>query len=119
MSYLLCDKWVRFSLEAMRCYSFCQFADVSVEGIFQKNGNIRQLKDLTEAIDRDPSSVDLTQENPIQLAALVKKFLRDLPNPLMTFKLHKLFLASQSVFVSRTNYFCVLIYLSRRSSAGG
>lgn len=63
---------------------------MSVEGIFRKNGNIRRLKELTEAIDRDASTVDLTQENPVQLAALMKKFFRDLPDPLMTFKLHKL-----------------------------
>ncbi|KAJ7224368.1 LIM domain-containing protein [Mycena pura] len=70
--------------------------DMSVEGIFRKNGNIRRLKELTDAIDRDPSSVDLTTDNPVQLAALLKKFLRDLPDPLMTFKLHRLFIATQS-----------------------
>ncbi|PCH44221.1 RhoGAP-domain-containing protein [Wolfiporia cocos MD-104 SS10] len=71
--------------------------DMSIEGIFRRNGNIRRLKELTEAIDRDPSSVDLTQDNPVQLAALLKKFFRDLPDPLMTFKLHRLFIASQSL----------------------
>ncbi|KAF7294406.1 LIM-domain-containing protein [Mycena kentingensis (nom. inval.)] len=70
--------------------------DMSIEGIFRKNGNIRRLKELTEAIDRDPSSVDLTTDNPVQLAALLKKFLRDLPDPLMTFKLHRLLIATQS-----------------------
>lgn len=69
--------------------------DMSIEGIFRKNGNIRRLRDLTDAIDRDPASVDLSQDNPVQLAALLKKFLRDLPDPLMTFKLHRLFIASQ------------------------
>lgn len=68
---------------------------MSIEGIFRKNGNIRRLRDLTDAIDRDPASVDLSQDNPVQLAALLKKFLRDLPDPLMTFKLHRLFIASQ------------------------
>ncbi|KDQ18981.1 hypothetical protein BOTBODRAFT_126829 [Botryobasidium botryosum FD-172 SS1] len=67
--------------------------DMSVEGIFRKNGNIRRLKDLTDAIDRDPSTVDLTTDNPVQLAALLKKFLRELPDPLLTFKLHRLFVA--------------------------
>lgn len=71
--------------------------DMSVEGIFRKNGNIRRLKELTEAIDRDPLSVDLTQDNPVQLAALLKKFLRDLPDPLLTFKLHRLMVASQNL----------------------
>ncbi|KAF8587843.1 RhoGAP-domain-containing protein [Ramaria rubella] len=69
--------------------------DLSVEGIFRKNGNIRRLKELTDAIDRDPQSVDLTQDNAVQLAALLKKFLRDLPDPLLTVKLHRLFVASQ------------------------
>jgi hypothetical protein len=69
--------------------------DMSVEGIFRKNGNIRRLKELTEAIDRDPASVDLTTDNPVQLAALLKKFLRELPDPLLTYKLHHLLIATQ------------------------
>ncbi|KAF9453572.1 hypothetical protein P691DRAFT_800196 [Macrolepiota fuliginosa MF-IS2] len=71
--------------------------DMSVEGIFRKNGNIRRLNTTMEAIDRDPSSVDFTQDNPVQLAALLKKFLGGLPEPLMTFKLHRLFVASQNL----------------------
>ncbi|KAG5652622.1 hypothetical protein H0H81_004351 [Sphagnurus paluster] len=91
--------------------------DMSVEGIFRKNGNIRRLKDLTEAIDRDPSSVDLTQDNPVQLAALLKKFLRDLPDPLMTFKLHRLFIASQSLNseADRTRYLHLLSLILPKS----
>jgi hypothetical protein len=77
--------------------------DLSVEGIFRKNGNIRRLKELTEAIDRDPSSVDLTQDFPVQLAALLKKYLRDLPDPLLTFKLHRLLIASQCMIPFMTN----------------
>jgi len=69
---------------------------MSVEGIFRKSGNIKRLADLAGAIDRDASAVDLSQENPVQLAALLKKFFRELPDPLMTFKLHRLFTASQS-----------------------
>jgi len=76
--------------------------DMSVEGIFRKNGNIRRLKELTDAIDRDPSSVDLTQDNAVQLAALLKKFLRELPEPLLTFKLHRLLVASQCMCPPRT-----------------
>ncbi|TDL24068.1 RhoGAP-domain-containing protein [Rickenella mellea] len=71
--------------------------DMSVEGIFRLNGNIRRLTELTEAIDRDPSSVDLTQVNPVQLAALLKKFLKALPEPLMTFRLYRLFMAAENM----------------------
>ena len=70
--------------------------DMSVEGIFRKNGNIRRLKDDSEALDQDPGSVNFTEENPVQLAALLKKFLRDMPEPLLTFRLYKLLCQSQS-----------------------
>ncbi|KAG0038734.1 hypothetical protein BGZ82_010973 [Podila clonocystis] len=71
--------------------------DMSIEGIFRKNGNIRRLKELSDAIDKDASSVDLTEENAVQIAALLKKFLRELPDPLLTFKLHRLFVVSQKI----------------------
>lgn len=71
--------------------------DVSIEGIFRKNGNIRRLKELSEALDRDSASVNLSDDNPVQLAALLKKWLRELPDPLLTFKLHRLFVMSQKL----------------------
>ncbi|KAF5388648.1 hypothetical protein D9757_004814 [Collybiopsis confluens] len=71
--------------------------DMSVEGIFRKNGNIRRLGQLAEGIDRDPLSVDLSQDNAVQLAALLKKFLRELPEPLMTSKLYKLWVAAYAL----------------------
>lgn len=78
---------------------------MSVEGIFRKNGNIRRLKDLSETIDKNPSAGNLSEDNPVQVAALMKKFLRDLPDPLLTFKLHKLFITSQSNFLRYLKYF--------------
>jgi hypothetical protein len=73
-----------------------QLQDVSVEGIFRKNGNIRRLKELSEEIDKNPANVNLANETPIQVAALLKRFLREMPEPLLTFKLYKLFVTSQS-----------------------
>lgn len=72
--------------------------DMSVEGVFRKNGNIRRLKELSEEIDaKGGEAVDLNREGPVQVAALLKKFLRALPDPVLTFKLHRLFIfASQS-----------------------
>ncbi|KAG0057280.1 hypothetical protein BGZ83_000070 [Gryganskiella cystojenkinii] len=86
------------SISAMRNMGIVlHHQNMSIEGVFRKNGNIRRLKDLSEAIDKDPSSVNLTEDNPVQVAALLKKFLRDLPDPLLTFKLHRLFVVSQKV----------------------
>lgn len=71
---------------------------MSIEGVFRKNGNIRRLKELSDALDRDVPNICLVDESPVQLAALLKKFLRELPDPLLTFKLHHLFVATQRKF---------------------
>ena len=72
---------------------------MSVEGIFRKNGNIRRLKEVSEEIDTNPTNVQLMNEGPIQVAALTKKFLRELPEPLLTFKLHKLFTSVHRMYI--------------------
>ncbi|KAI8368322.1 uncharacterized protein BYT42DRAFT_126373 [Radiomyces spectabilis] len=69
--------------------------DMSVEGVFRKNGNIRRLKEVSEQLDKNPHDVNLSSENAVQVAALLKKFLRELPEPLLTYKLHGLFCYAQ------------------------
>lgn len=70
--------------------------DMSVEGIFRLNGNIKKLRELTEEINKNPNkSPDFSLQTAIQLAALMKKWLRELPNPLLTFNLYDLWISSQ------------------------
>lgn len=70
--------------------------DMSVEGIFRLNGNIKKLRELTEAINKNPlKSPDFSSQTAVQLAALMKKWLRELPNPLLTFNLYDLWISSQ------------------------
>ena len=73
--------------------------DMSVEGVFRKNGNIRRLKELADAFDKQSQPPSLDDENPVQVAALLKKFLRELPDPLLTSKLQRLWIASQSLYL--------------------
>ncbi|KAI9482517.1 hypothetical protein BDB00DRAFT_857660 [Zychaea mexicana] len=70
--------------------------DLTIEGIFRKNGNIRELKETCDMVDKGHDYTQLLyhDSSAIQLAALLKRFVRDLPEPLLTFKLHKLFLTS-------------------------
>ncbi|KAK9455616.1 hypothetical protein V1511DRAFT_458568 [Dipodascopsis uninucleata] len=106
------------------CISAMRRKDMSVEGVFRKNGNIRKLKALAEQIDKVPPdalSVNLDDESPVQLAALLKKFLRELPDPLLTFKLHKLWIASQRISDDSTrrrvlHLVCCLLPRSHRDS---
>lgn len=72
--------------------------DMSIEGVFRKNGNIRRQKEVENAMDNSGSSeaVDLNQESPVQIAALLKRFLRNLPDPVLTSKLYRLWITTQS-----------------------
>lgn len=67
--------------------------DMSVEGVFRKNGNIKRLNKLTAEIDDNPSVMpDLSKENAIQLSALLKKYFRELPDPLLTSQLYAIWI---------------------------
>lgn len=76
--------------------------DVSVEGIFRKPGSFKHLNDLSEEIDKSPGEINLLNENAIHLAALMKRFLRAMPEPLLTFKLHRLFTTIQSEWSNKS-----------------
>lgn len=89
----------------------CADLDMSIEGVFRKNGNIRKLKEISDAFDKQPQPPSLDEEHPVQIAALLKKFLRELPDPLLTCKLQKLWLCSQSTLIR----FLPLICRNRRS----
>lgn len=67
---------------------------MSLEGVFRKNGNVRELNEICDTVNRDATSLVYLDETPIQLAALLKRFLRDLPEPLLTFKLYDLLISS-------------------------
>ncbi|KAG9243521.1 hypothetical protein BJ878DRAFT_114149 [Calycina marina] len=72
--------------------------DLSVEGVFRKNGNIKRLNETVAAIDKDGcDAVDFSKDNVVQVAAILKKYLRDLPDPILTFKLNRLFIAASRV----------------------
>lgn len=72
-------------------------SDSGTEGIFRKNGNIRHLKEAGDTFElRQPTYLE--NENEIQIAVLLKKWLRELPDPLLTHKLAPLFIQSQSIF---------------------
>lgn len=72
--------------------------DMSVEGIFRKNGNIRRLRELTLMIDEHPLDIpDLSKENAIQLSALLKKWIRELPDPILTVELYPLWIKAAKI----------------------
>jgi Rho GTPase-activating protein 1 len=58
---------------------------LKTEGIFRISGNANRIKELQEAFDKG-TRVDLSQENEIHnVAGLLKRYLRQLPEPLIPF----------------------------------
>ncbi len=70
--------------------------DLSVEGVFRKNGNIKKLGELQDMLDKE-EEVDFSSTHVVQVAALLKRYLRALPDPLMTHKLYRLWLAAAKI----------------------
>lgn len=72
--------------------------DLSVEGVFRKNGNIKKQLDMVERINAEGcDSVNFMEQPVIQLAALLKRYLRELPDPLMTHKLYRLWTSAARI----------------------
>ncbi|KAF2808584.1 RhoGAP-domain-containing protein [Mytilinidion resinicola] len=72
--------------------------DMSVEGVFRKNGNLKKLRELQEEIDaKGGDNVDLNKEAPVTLANLLKRFLRYMPDPVLTLKLYRLFMTANKI----------------------
>lgn len=69
--------------------------DMSIEGVFRKNGNLKALRELEEEVDAvGVENVDLNSKNPVILANLLKRFLRLMPDPVLTLKLYRLFMVA-------------------------
>lgn len=72
--------------------------DLSVEGVFRKNGNIKKQQEMVERVNTEGcDTVNFMEQPVVQLAALLKRYLRDLPDPLMTHKLYKLWINAAKI----------------------
>ncbi|KOS20247.1 Rho-type GTPase-activating protein 1 [Escovopsis weberi] len=72
--------------------------DLSVEGVFRKSGNIKKQQAMVDQINAEGcDTIDFMEQPVIQLAAVLKRYLRDLPEPLMTHKLYRLWIACAKI----------------------
>ncbi len=72
--------------------------DLSVEGVFRKNGNIKKQQEMVDRVNNDGcDQINFMEQPVIQLAAILKRYLRDLPDPLMTHKLYRLWIAAAKI----------------------
>lgn len=85
--------------------------DMSIEGVFRKNGNLKALRELEEEIDaKGVEQVDLSSKNPVILANLLKRFLRLMPDPVLTLKLYRLFMTANGAYTATVSQYVLTLY---------
>ncbi|XP_061451924.1 unconventional myosin-IXa isoform X4 [Rhineura floridana] len=77
--------------------SYIEMHALYTEGIYRKSGSTNKIKELRQGLDTDIESVNLDDYNIHVIASVFKQWLRDLPNPLMTFELYEEFLRAMGL----------------------
>uniref|UniRef100_A0A9J7ZKM1 Myosin IXAb n=1 Tax=Cyprinus carpio carpio TaxID=630221 RepID=A0A9J7ZKM1_CYPCA len=77
--------------------NYIEMHGLYTEGIYRKSGSTNKSKELKQGLDTDVNSVNLDDYNIHVIASVLKQWLRDLPNPLMTFELYEEFLRAMGL----------------------
>lgn len=74
-------------------YMFIIFPALEVEGIFRRSPNVQTIKKMKQDVD---DGIMIEFSDPHQAAVLLKTFLRELKQPLLTYELYELVIDFQS-----------------------
>uniref|UniRef100_A0A8C5CY71 Myosin IXA n=1 Tax=Gadus morhua TaxID=8049 RepID=A0A8C5CY71_GADMO len=72
--------------------NYIEMHGLYTEGIYRKSGSTNKIRELKQGLDIDVDSMNLDDYTIHVIASVLKQWLRDLPNPLMTFELYDEFL---------------------------
>uniref|UniRef100_A0A3P8PSN8 Myosin IXA n=1 Tax=Astatotilapia calliptera TaxID=8154 RepID=A0A3P8PSN8_ASTCA len=72
--------------------NYIEMHGLYTEGIYRKSGSTNKIKELKLGLDTDVENMNLDDYNIHVIASVFKQWLRDLPNPLMTFELYDEFI---------------------------
>ncbi|XP_013857031.1 unconventional myosin-IXAa isoform X3 [Austrofundulus limnaeus] len=77
--------------------NYIEMHGLYTEGIYRKSGSTNKIKELKLALDTDVENMTLDDYNIHVIASVFKQWLRDLPNPLMTFELYEEFVRAMGL----------------------
>ena len=82
-----------------RLFSTVELIGIDVEGVYRKSGVLSRVQNLKKSLEEetDEEQVDLKEQPVHVLAAVVKSFLRELPEPLLTFERYEQFLKAAGI----------------------
>lgn len=75
-----------------KCLKEVERRGINVKGIYRVSGVKSTVENLCQRFEMDPESVSLENENPNVISNVLKLYLRQLPEPLLTFKLYQIFI---------------------------
>uniref|UniRef100_A0A8C9RKI1 Myosin IXA n=1 Tax=Scleropages formosus TaxID=113540 RepID=A0A8C9RKI1_SCLFO len=75
--------------------NYIEMHGLYTEGIYRKSGSTNKIKELKQGLDT--GTMNLDEYNIHVIASVFKQWLRDLPNPLMTFELYEEFLRAMGL----------------------
>jgi hypothetical protein len=84
-----------------RCIAAVELRGMDYEGIYRKSGGAAQMRSIQLSFEQglDPDLTDDDEYNDIcAVTSILKQYLRELPNPLMTYELYPQFLESISKY---------------------
>ncbi|XP_055076956.1 unconventional myosin-IXAa isoform X5 [Periophthalmus magnuspinnatus] len=77
--------------------NYIEMHGLYTEGIYRKSGSTNKIKELKQGLDTDVESTNLDDYNIHVIGSVFKQWLRDLPNPLMTFELYEEFIRAMGL----------------------
>ena len=82
-----------------KCLKEVEQRGITLRGIYRVSGVKSKVEGLCQRFEKDPDSIDLSEEHPNGIANVLKLYLRELPEPLLTFKMYSEFIhvAKESV----------------------
>ncbi|XP_063737565.1 LOW QUALITY PROTEIN: unconventional myosin-IXAa [Eleginops maclovinus] len=77
--------------------NYIEMHGLYTEGIYRKSGSTNKIRELKQGLDTDVDGMNLDDYNIHVIASVFKQWLRDLPNPLMTFELYEEFIRTMAL----------------------
>ncbi|XP_063441324.1 rho GTPase-activating protein 45-like isoform X2 [Mytilus trossulus] len=75
-----------------RCLKEVEQRGITLRGIYRVSGVKSKVEGLCQRFEKDPDSIELSEEHPNVISNVLKLYLRQLPEPLLTFKMYSEFI---------------------------
>lgn len=95
-----------------QCLEYLNAEGLQQDGLFRKPGNSRRMSDLQNIFDGKPvRRVDMKEFSVHDVAGVLKRYIRELPEPIFTARLQNLFFAALEIKDPRRKLICLQLLI--------